>query len=55
MGVYSNMFYDLLQLLEEPVTVDMWMSSSILQILRTLAIREASAAATCGSLVALLW
>ncbi|KAJ7257337.1 hypothetical protein C8J57DRAFT_1721178 [Mycena rebaudengoi] len=40
----------LLQLLEVPGTVDLWFSENIWQILETLASREASAAATCGSL-----
>ncbi|KAJ7258654.1 hypothetical protein C8J57DRAFT_1341104 [Mycena rebaudengoi] len=50
--VHSNMIHDLLQAL--PVTVDTWISHNIRRILVTLANHEATAAATCGSLVALV-
>ncbi|KAJ7253800.1 hypothetical protein C8J57DRAFT_1518966 [Mycena rebaudengoi] len=51
--VHTHIFHDILKLLEGPITVDMrmWDAHSIL--LR-LAKHDATAAATCGSLVALL-
>ncbi|KAJ7232500.1 hypothetical protein C8J57DRAFT_1578784 [Mycena rebaudengoi] len=47
--IQSNMFHDILKLFELPATMD-----AVLMILVALAQRDATAAATCSSLVALL-
>ncbi|KAJ7202196.1 hypothetical protein C8J57DRAFT_1260393 [Mycena rebaudengoi] len=52
--VHSNMFHNLLQLLEVPVTMETKMREATLRILEILARSGAAAEATCGALVALL-
>ncbi|KAJ7276054.1 hypothetical protein C8J57DRAFT_1590368 [Mycena rebaudengoi] len=52
--MHSNMFHDILQLLEVPEPIDTKMSKATRGILQTLAKREATTVATCSSLVALL-
>ncbi|KAJ7232524.1 hypothetical protein C8J57DRAFT_172525 [Mycena rebaudengoi] len=49
-----HIFHDILQLLEGPIAMDTRMWEAVQSILRGLAERDATAAATCGSLVALL-
>ncbi|KAJ7232499.1 hypothetical protein C8J57DRAFT_1480630 [Mycena rebaudengoi] len=52
--VHTHILPDILQLLEGPIAVDTRIWEAIQPILRGLAERDATAAATCGSLVALL-
>ncbi|KAJ7232554.1 hypothetical protein C8J57DRAFT_1533028 [Mycena rebaudengoi] len=52
--VHTHILHDILQLLEGPVAIDTRMWKAIQPILRGLAERDATVAATCGSLVALL-
>jgi hypothetical protein len=53
--VHAHIFNDILKLLEGPVAMDTRMWEEVQPILRRLAERDATAPATCGSLVALLW